>query len=47
MVLPVAINGQQIEIDEFNKHLDVDVDKLDWKERTNAFIFFIFFRTKL
>lgn len=37
MVLPVAINSQQIEIDEFNKHLDVDVDKLDWKEKTNAF----------
>lgn len=38
MVLPVAINGQQIEIDEFNKHLEVHMDKLDWKERTNAFI---------
>lgn len=38
MVLPVAINSLQIEIDEFNKHLDVHLDKLDWKEKMNAFI---------
>lgn len=37
MVLPVASTGRQVEIDEFNKHLDVYLDlKLDWEEKTNA-----------